>query len=360
MDRRVFAHVDGWLLFAACGLACLGFVNLHSASVAAGHAYHWRQLQWFCLGAGGALALFWMDYRLLAAYTAHLYLGTVALLALVLVAGKAVGGSQRWLSLGFLNFQPSELAKLTLVVVLASYFYNEQHETYRIRDLWRPALLVLVPAVLVYLEPDLGTAILYLAIFGSMVFLARLRASSVLILAGLAMVAMPLVWKLLKPYQRRRIETFLNPESDPLHAGYHVLQSKIAVGSGQVLGKGYMAGTQAHLNFLPEIHTDFAFSVWAEEWGFVGSLVMLVLFTLLLYRGLLAAAEAKDRFGAFLAFGITALFFWQFLINVGMVLGLMPVVGIPLPLVSYGGSSVLVSLAGIGLLLNVRARRFVF
>ena len=174
------------------------------------------------------------------------------------------------------------------------------------------------------------------------------------------MAVLPLGWKLLKSYQRRRIETFLNPESDPFGAGYHVLQSKIAVGSGQLMGKGYMAGTQAHLNFLPEVHTDFAFSIWTEEWGFIGAMVLLTAYFFILVRGLMIAQQSKERFGTFLAFGITAMIFWQLVVNVGMVTGLMPVVGIPLPLISYGGSSVMTTLIGLGLLLNIRTRRFMF
>ncbi len=359
-DKRILENVDWWLVCAVVLLMVTGFINLNSASSAVGQAFQWKQLRWYVAGMGLMLLLFMMDYRNLMAYAYHIYGITLVLLLLVLFVGKSVGGSQRWLYLGFFNLQPSEMAKIAEVVVLSAYFHNDERTEYGLLDLWAPFLLTMVPVALIYRQPDLGTALLLIAILGSMVCLIKIRWTAVLTLVSLILAALPIAWNVLKPYQRRRVETFLNPESDPTGGGYHLLQSKIAVGSGGILGKGYMAGTQAHLNFLPEVHTDFAFSIWAEEWGLAGAMVLLILYAVVLYRGLVIAASSKERFGAYLAFGITTMIFWQMFVNICMVIGLMPVVGIPLPLISYGGSSVIITLMGIGILLSVHARRYLF
>ncbi len=359
-DKRFLEDMDWWLIMSLLVIMFLGFVNLWSASAAAGYPFQWKQLQWYVIGSVLMLGAMAFDYRKLASYWIHIYVLTIIMLLLVMFVGKSVSGSQRWISLGFINLQPSEFAKLMMVVVISSFFAQEDREQYGLLDLWKPLLLVLVPVFLIVKQPDLGTGILVMGIFASLVYYARLRWTSFLIILGMGLAAFPLLWKFMKPYQRRRVEIFLNPESDPFGAGWHVLQSKIAVGSGQVLGKGFMKGTQAQLNFLPEVHTDFAFSIWSEEWGFAGAIILLGVYFFFLIRCLSIAHNARDRFGSFLVFGITAMIFWQLLINVCMVLGLMPVVGIPLPLVSYGGSSVLTTLVGVGLIMNVRLRRSLF
>ncbi len=359
-DKRYIENFDWWLFFAVIGIMVIGFINLNSASAATGYHFQYKQLQWYAIGLVVMFLCMCFDYHVIPSISCYIWAAIVVLLILVLFIGKSVGGSQRWLSLGFMRLQPSELAKIGMVMVLSSWFFKDEREQYRLRDLWMPALLTLIPAVLIQRQPDLGTALLLAALFASIVYIAGIRWTSVIIVFTAVMAAMPLAWKLLKPYQRKRIESFLNPESDPFGAGYHVIQSKIAVGSGQFTGMGYMKGSQAQLKFLPEVHTDFAFSVWSEEWGFVGDLILLSLFTILLVRGIAIAQESKEPFGSYLAFGVTAMIFWQMLVNIGMVTGLMPVVGVPLPLISYGGSSVLTTMIGIGLLLNVRARRFMF
>ncbi len=360
VDKRIFANFDWWLFLAVLLLMVMGFVNLNSASAATGYPFQWKQLNWYIAGTIFMLGCLFVDYRVLMVQSFWIYIGTLVLLGLVLVAGKTVGGSQRWLYLGVFNLQPSEIAKLTMAIVLSAYYYNDEKSEYGFVDLIRPLLLVLLPAGLIYLQPDLGTSLLLLAVFVSITFLVRVKWTTIVTVLTVILAAIPLVWNMLKPYQKRRVETFLNPESDPFGAGYHLIQSKIAVGSGGLWGKGYMAGTQAHLNFLPEVHTDFAFSIWAEEWGLIGAVFLLTVYSVILYRGFLIAAHSRERFGAFLAFGVTAMIFWQMLVNICMVLGLMPVVGIPLPLISYGGSSVIVTLLGIGILLNIQARRFLF
>jgi rod shape determining protein RodA len=223
-----------------------------------------------------------------------------------------------------------------------------------------PFLLLLLPTLLILKQPDLGTAIILFMIFLSVLFFVRVRWSSWFIMVAAGGLILPLLWSLLKEYQKRRILTFLNPDLDPLGAGYHVIQSKIAVGSGGILGKGFMQGTQCRLGFLPELHTDFIFPAFAEEWGLIGGLALLALYGLLIWWGLRIAVQAKDRFGAILSFGVSAMLFWHVFINIGMVLGIMPVAGIPLPLLSYGGSFLVSTLTGVGILLNVSMRRYLF
>jgi len=359
-DKRFLENIDWLFLLSFFLIMVMGFVNLWSASAAAGYPFQWKQLQWYVVGTVFMFGAMAFDYRKLASYWVHIYVLTVIMLLLVMFVGKSVSGSQRWISLGFFNLQPSEPAKLLMVIVISSFFARDEKEQYGILDLWKPTLLVIIPVALIVKQPDLGTGLLVLGVFASLVYYARLKWTSFLIILGAALASFPLLWKFMKPYQRKRVEIFLNPESDPFGAGWHILQSKIAVGSGQILGKGFMKGTQAQLNFLPEVHTDFAFSIWSEEWGFAGAFVLVGIYFFFLSRCLYIAQNAKDRFGSFLVFGITAMIFWQVLINVCMVLGLMPVVGIPLPLVSYGGSSVLTTMVGVGLIMNVWLRRSVF
>jgi rod shape determining protein RodA len=360
-DKRFWKNFDWLFAMAILLLLAAGFINMYSASHAAGHAsFQWKQLAWYGLGIMVMAAMLFFDYRILALWHIHIYVILVLLLVAVLFVGKSAGGAQRWLPLGFMNLQPSEFAKLTMTIVIASWFSYNYKPTYGLFDLWQPVGLTLVPVALIYLEPDLGTAVFLVIILGSIVYVAHLRWTAFLTVVGLVMSMLPLAWKLMHDYQKKRVLTFLNPESDPQGSGYHVIQSKIAIGSGQLFGKGYMHGTQAHLKFLPEVHTDFAFSIWCEEWGFAGAALLLLIFCFMLARGIRIAANSKDVLGTYLAFGITAMLFWQALINICMVIGLMPVVGIPLPFISYGGSSVITSMAGAGIILNISGRRFMF
>jgi rod shape determining protein RodA len=302
-----------------------------------------------------------LNYYLLERMAYPAYLFSVALLVLVLFSGKITSGSQRWLSLGAISFQPSELAKIAVVLVLARFFSRQEgHQEYRLRDLWHPLLFVAVPAFLILREPDLGTTLLLVAVSLSMILFVRIRLKSLIIAVFSFLAAVPLVWFRLEEYQRMRILSFLRPDMDPLGAGYHINQSKIAIGSGMLFGKGFLKGTQNQLHFLPEQHTDFAFSVLAEDWGFFGSVLLLLLYLLLVLWGLSIAKDSKDRFGSMLAVGIVAIIFWQVVINVGMVTGLLPVVGIPFLLFSYGGSSLVSTMAALGLLMSISMRRFMF
>jgi rod shape determining protein RodA len=278
------------------------------------------------------------------------------------VKGRYVMGARRWLTIGPVNFQPSELAKISVALAVANWFHSDaerRKDGYGLLALLVPIGITLVPALLILKQPDLGTALIVVSVGATQILLARVRWKTLAVLAGVGLGAAVLVYPHLKPYQKKRVETFLNPQADRLGAGYHATQSMIAVGSGQGLGKGWGQGTQTNLSFLPEQHTDFVFSVWAEEHGFLGCLLLLGLYFALITAALDVAGSARDRFGNFLAVGVTGMLFWHVIINIGMVIGLLPVVGVTLPLMSYGGSSVVVIFTGIGLLANVGMRRFV-
>jgi len=365
IDRRLVSHFD-WTLFGiAVGLTMLGILTIYSATYsitekqASGLAT--KQFYWLMIGMIAMLATLSVDYHHLDRLAYPFYGAVLFLLLLVLFIGSVGGGSQRWLNLGFFILQPSELAKLAIVLALAKYLqYDEPPSGYRLRDLWVPFLLVAPLILLTLVQPDLGTAIILSLVFLSIMLMGGLRLRSFLYLAATGVTLMPIAWHFLKPYQQKRILVFLDPDLDPLGAGYHVIQSKIAVGSGRILGKGYLKGTQNQLDFLPAQHTDFVFSVFAEEWGLLGCVILLALYFTLIVLSLRVITRAKDRFGALLVFGVLTIFSWQVVINVAMVTGLMPVVGIPLPLLSYGGSSMVSMMVAVGLLMNVSMRRFTF
>lgn len=363
IDRRLFEHFDMVLMLLIFLVSAMAFFNLYSASFPPkgyGTPPYIKQGYFFLIGFAFFVFIISFDYQELHSWNYPFYAVIIILLFVAFFAGSEAGGAQRWINLGFFRLQPSEPAKLMLVITLASY-YSRKHvsDGYSIKDLFVPVLLTAVPFVLILLQPDLGTALMLGIIFVSMTVFVKLRMSTYGIMGSLAVLLGLFAWeKMLKPYQKQRIQTFLHPEKDPMGHGYQILQSKIAVGSGGKFGKGYMEGTQGHLHFLPERHTDFAFSVWGEEWGFAGSVVFLSTYFLMLLWGLYAAMNAKDRFGLLLAFGMIALIFWQAVINLFMIMGFLPVVGIPLPLVSYGGSSLLTTVLALAILMNVRMRRF--
>jgi rod shape determining protein RodA len=360
--RSLVYQVDYGFALLLLVISGLGLVVLWSAShgpdgAVAGHVG--RQARWMALGLAVTVGVMAVDYRYLQTYALPLYLAHLALLALVLVAGKTSMGAQRWLVLGPLQLQPSELMKIAIVIMMAHLLSKETAAPpYGIRQLLLPAVTAILPTALILSQPDLGTAALVATVAATVVLFQGVQRNILLCLGGLILAAAPAGWSVLHDYQRQRILTFLNPERDPLGAGYHTIQSKIAVGSGQIVGKGYLEGTQVHLQFLPERHTDFIFSVVAEEWGFLGAAVVLSLYALLILWGLDVAAKARDSFGRLLAVGVTSILFYQIVVNVGMVTGMLPVVGVPLPLFSYGGSSAITTYAVAGILLSIRMRRF--
>ena len=365
IDRRLLVHFD-WTL---CGLVCLiasaGIVNLYSVTADmdfAGNPFYVRQILWFAISLGTMLGIALIEYRSYIDFAYPIYGFFLVALVGVMAYGYITSGAQRWVRFGSISFQPSEFMKIALILVLAKFFQAPPRDRagYSLEQLGFPFLLLALPVLLILKQPDLGTAIILALIFFSVLIFVKIRWK---VLAGLSLSAAglaPLLWNLLKDYQKKRMITFFNPDLDPLGAGYQIIQSKIAVGSGGMVGKGFMKGTQCKLGFLPEQQTDFIFSALAEEWGLLGSLFVIGLYFCLIVWGLRIAVQSKDRLGALIAFGVTAMLFWHTFINIGMVLGMMPVVGIPLPLLSYGGSFLLSTMIGIGLLLNVSMRRYLF
>ena len=364
-DRRLFENFDWGLILITVLIGVLGLGVLYSA-VNAGdsgdvmYVLFQKQIIWITGSFIIVLISLFVPYKIFHKGSFIAYLFCVGLLIAVMFFGKYVAGSQRWLALGPFTIQPSEFMKISLIFVLASVYSGIISETgLSFWHLIKPSLLLFSPFLLILLQPDLGTALLLLFIAASITLFVKVKKIVFLSCGVLAVSAVPLAWMfVLKEYQKGRVLTFLAPDRDPLGAGYHIIQSKIAIGSGMISGKGFMKGTQNALDFLPEQHTDFILSVLAEEWGIIGCFLLLFLYFLLLLWGLNIAYHCRNIFGSILAFGITIMIFWQIFINVGMVMGLMPVVGVPLPLISYGGSSVLTNMIGIGVLLNISMRRF--
>lgn len=365
LERRLFATFDWQLVLVTYAVVGISLLVLYSAGYSTDLGYSpAMQQQLYSLGLGSvALVLcmffntaFWRRWAFV------FYGAGCVLLIAVLVDGVIAGGARRWLALGPVRIQPSEFMKLGLILTLAQLFSREDapRNGYTLIKLFLPAILVLVPFELIRRQPDLGTALAFVLIAGSMIWMVGIRQGTLLrliVCGGLLLIP---AWEMLHDYQRQRILTFMSPEMDPLGTGYHAIQSKIAVGSGMVIGKGFMEGTQTQLRFLPEQTTDFIFSVLAEEWGFVGSVILLGLYAFMIYRVIRIALRCGDQFGAMVSVGVGGMLFWQVVVNIGMVTGIMPVVGITLPLLSFGGSSLVTVMASIGIVVGFSIRRFVF
>ena len=362
IDRRLFANFDWVLLGLVLLISGIGILNLYSAGynlrVTEEHLYT-KQMSWILLGLIMMVIAFSVDYHIIIRHAYLIYVVSVLLLFLVSFYGNIVHGSQRWLVIWGFSFQPSELMKLAIIIVLVRYFDDNMERGYYPANLLILLTIVGIPFFMIVRQPDLGTAMFLMVLFLSMAVFAGVGRKLLIRLGLGGMIFAPLFWFFLKDYQRERILTFLNPERDPLGAGYHIIQSIIAIGSGGVWGKGILKGTQTQLRFLPEQQTDFAFSVFAEEWGFVGVFVLMFIFLVLVLWGLKIARYSRDLTGALTAFGVTMFVFWGIFINIGIVIGIFPVVGIPLPFFSYGGSSMIVLMTGVGLLMNVSMRRFI-
>ncbi len=359
LPRRLLRNLDPYLIGATAGLVALGLVMVYSTTRSSPHPFLFvrSQLLHLALGVLVGVVILAVDYRSFAPGARGLYIVNLLLLAAVLVLGRSGLGAQRWISLGPLGqFQPSEFAKLAIIITLARHLTQRPGPYLSFRDLLPFLGHIGVPMLLIFRQPDLGTALVYGAILLGILYVGGARRRD---LAGLALgsaVLAPVLWHVLKDYQRRRLLVFLDPGLDPLGAGYGIIQSKIAVGSGMLWGKGLFVGTQNVLQFVPEHHTDFIFSVIGEELGFVGSLVLLGLFLLWLSRGLRIAALARDQFGALAAVGIVSMVAFHVFVNVGMTVGIMPITGIPLPFISYGGSALMTMLWATALLLNIGMR----
>lgn len=357
--RKLLGRVDWVLVGLTTAIAVIGIINLESASRASASAYHLQQGGWYLVGLGVVAVMSLFDYRLFERWAYVMYGGVVLLLAAVLVVGTELNGSQRWLNFGFFLMQPSELLKVVLVIMAARYFQDDsQAEPRTLRDLAVPLSLVGVAVALIVQQPDLGTALVILLIFMTMVLFEGIDRSSLVIIGLAGLVSVPVGWSFgMHDYQKERVLAFLELESDQYGASWQVRQSVIAFGSGRVWGKGHGEGTQVKKGFVPEHENDFIAANWGEEHGFVGMVLMIGLYIALMLRALGISRRARDTFGAHIGVGVAAIIFWHVLLNLGMVTGMVPVVGLTLPLLSYGGSSLLTTMVGIGLLLNVAMRR---
>ncbi|MHB8883013.1 MAG: rod shape-determining protein RodA [Thermodesulfovibrionales bacterium] len=366
IDRRLLQNFD-WLSFATViAITVIGIMTIFSAtrqpSEAAQSPLYIKQIIWMFIGIAGMAAFLSFDYIWLSRISVHLYLAGILLLLIVMISGKTGMGAQRWINLGPIAFQPSEFFKLMFIIMVAQYLSLMHGEIDLLQLLRIFLIIVFVPFILLFKQPDLGTGVVILLIFFFMVLARGLQKKALAFLLIASLVSLPfignIVWSGLKGYQKNRLIAFVDPEADPAGIGYQINQSKVAVGSGGFFGKGYLNGTQGPFRFLPERHTDFIFSAYAEEWGAVGTLFLLALYLILILRGLDTARKAKDVFGRTLAIGITFMFSIYFFVNIGMTLGMMPVVGIPLPFMSYGGTALLSNFISMGVLINVRTRRF--
>ncbi|MCH7880740.1 MAG: rod shape-determining protein RodA [Proteobacteria bacterium] len=357
-SRRILdaLRVDPVLMLMLCILSIFGMMLLYSAS-GSNIDLMLRQLTRLTMALVLLVVVANIPPRVLKKISVWLYLGGLLLLVAVMFYGEIGKGAQRWLNLGFIRFQPSEILKLAVPMVVASYLAD------RILPVgWKhllvSVLLVLIPVLMIARQPDLGTAILVGSAGFFVLFLAGIRWKIMLSLGVLLSLMAPLLWKVaLLDYQRERIITLLNPDSDPLGSGYHIIQSKIAIGSGGVYGKGWLNGTQSQLDFIPERATDFIFSVFGEEFGFFGSILLIFLYLIIIYRGLYIAAHSAETFGRLLAGALSLTFFVYLFVNIGMVTGMLPVVGVPLPLISYGGTSMVTLMMGFGLIMSIRSAR---
>jgi rod shape determining protein RodA len=353
-------RIDWPLLLIVGALGGLGIFNLYSAAGATdGFTLHTRQAVWFVVGLGIVGLVAMVDYRVIERWAYILYAGVVLLLVAVLLVGTELNGSKRWLNFGFFMMQPSELLKVAVIVITARFFHEQDRsELYGLIHLVRPAATVGLGVFFVLIQPDLGTSLVILAIFGTMTLFEGLRWQSIMAVALVGVISLPVVWTMgMKDYQKDRVISFLNLDEDNHGKSWQVRQSMIAFGSGRVWGKGHVEGTQIQKGFVPEHENDFVAANWAEEHGFAGMMLLLGLYAALLLWALQISASARDRFGAHIGVGVAALIFWHVVVNLGMVTGLLPVVGLTLPLLSYGGSSLLTVMLAIGLLLNVSMRR---
>ena len=358
-DKKVAMTFDWPLLTAVLLLNAIGLLNL--ASAAPTPAFWHRQLFSFVISLGIMMLVASVDYRIFLRFGYVIYGLTLLLLIITVLTGTYVSGSRSWLRIGAFSMQPSEFVKIGAILAMAKYFHEQRlGGPHGLRELLTPAMIGLCPAGLIMLQPDLGTAAMLMFIVTVMLIFVGVRRRVLIAGVAMALVLAPLSWKFMAPHQKSRIYAFINPEADPSGIGYNVIQSMVTIGSGRLFGKGYKLGTQTALRYLPERHTDFVFSVLGEEWGFIACIFVMAIFLFIMLWGLRIASGAKDRFGAIAALGVVAMIFWHTAVNVAMTLGLFPVVGIPLPFLSYGGSFLLSVMAGIGLLMSIEERRFMF
>lgn len=347
-------------------LNLVGLLNLYSASHGVNtlgmSRLFFQQIVWISMGWIVYLAVTLLNYNMIKGWAKYVYVINIIFLLAVIFIGKKALGAQRWIDLGFFRFQPSETMKVVLVLVVAQSLVSRiRPEGMDIKDLFMPLLITFVPFAITVIQPDLGTSLLYLAVVGTILFFVKIKRNVIVGALLAVVITIPVAWKFgLKEYQKNRVLTFLSPGRDPRGTGYNSIQSKIAVGSGQIFGKGFKKGTQSQLEFLPERHTDFIFSVLSEEHGFVGSITTLALFGVLFILGIKIAQNTKDPYACIVVIGLLSILFWHFFINIGMVMGILPIVGVPLPLISYGGSSYLTTMASLGLISSISYNKSLF
>ena len=356
--KEKLMNISFWYVFFICLLAAIGVTMLYSAANGSWSPWAINQLMRFGVGLGVMIVFALIDIRLIMRYAYVFYFFTLILLFVVEVGGHFGMGAQRWINFGFFKLQPSELMKIALVLALARYFHASSLQSIEsVKGMVPPLLLALVPAGLVIIQPDLGTGLMLIMTTTAIFFCVGVQIWKFAVLGIGAVIMAPIAWHFLHDYQKNRVLTFLNPERDPLGAGYHIIQSKIALGSGGVFGKGFLKGTQSHLNFLPEKHTDFIYTMLSEEFGMIGAVAVILINFCIIAYGYSFAFKSSSYFGKILAIGLTTNYFLYVFINTAMVLGLIPVVGIPLPLISYGGTVMLSIMASFGILLSVHINR---
>jgi len=362
LTRRLLRNLDFVTIATVSLLIVISLVIIGSAThvnTASEDRYWYVERQGFFAIANVVIIFIMLnfDYKTLGKFSTVLYGINMIMLLAVMFVGQSALGAQRWIQIGPISLQPSEFSKLIMIIALADMLDKKSGRMHSLRDVIPVFLYVGFPFILVLKQPDLGTSLVFLAILFGMIFVAGIRTKHLMMIFGAGIAFMPIFWHFLKDYQKQRLTVFIDPNVDPLGSGYHIIQSKIAIGSGMLFGKGLFAGTQSQLNFLPENHTDFIFAVIGEELGFVGAVVILLLYFILLYRGIKIAGSARDNFGTLLATGITSMLAFHLLVNVGMTAGIMPVTGIPLPLMSYGVSALTTNMISVGILLNIYMRR---
>lgn len=362
LNRRLLKNLDFITIVVTCLIILISLVIIGSATHinTPSEDRYWYVQRQGVFALANFLFIFIMlhfDYKSLGRYANILYIINLVMLLAVMFVGQSALGAQRWIQIGPINLQPSEFSKLIMIIALANLLDKKTGKLNTFKEIIPVFIYVGVPFLLVLKQPDLGTSLVFLAILFGMIFVAGISTRHLMIIFGAGAAFMPIFWHFLKDYQKKRLTVFIDPNVDPLGSGYHIIQSKIAIGSGMLFGKGLFGGTQSQLNFLPENHTDFIFAVIGEELGFVGAVIILMLYFILLYRGIKIAGAAKDNFGTLLATGITSMLTFHVLVNVGMTAGIMPVTGIPLPLMSYGVSSLTTNMISIGILLNIYMRR---
>ncbi len=359
LDSRLRKNLDILILIVTFILLIMGEITLYSVTKhKPGHLYD-KQIVWIILGLIGTLVLASFDYSRLFRLAKIIYTVNLLFLAAVFLVGSSAKGATRWISMGSFQMQPSEFAKLLVIICLAAYLVKRQEHIKKLPVLLGSFAYIGVPMLLIFKQPDLGTSLVLLLIWFGMVFIAGAKLKHLLLIIISGICLFTLMWKLniIKPYQKARLYSFVRPDLDPQDSGYHVIQSRIAIGSGMLWGKGIGKGTQAHGNFIPENQTDFIFTVVGEEGGFVESIILIILYVILLSRGAIIMGQAEDNFGRLLAAGILSMYFFHIFVNIGMTIGIMPVTGVPLPFFSYGGSNMILNLCSIGLLLGIGMRR---